>query len=62
MAESKKFKDWHKIETARQIGKFIGLDEEVDRLMSDKFLRVEVKQDGKWVKEPLDSENNHVTI
>lgn len=51
MANSPKFKTWHKIETARQMGKFIGLDEEVDRLMKDRYLRVEMKKDGKWVKE-----------
>lgn len=51
MAESDKFKKWHKIETSRRLGKYVGLDQEVDKLMQDKYLKVEIQKDGKWVKE-----------
>ena len=49
MANTEKFRKWHKIETARRLGKYVGLDKEVDNLMRDKYLKVEVKKDGKWV-------------
>jgi len=51
MAQSEKFKKWHTIETARRLGKYVGLNQEVDNLMRDRYLRVEVKQDGKWIPE-----------
>ncbi|WP_281273950.1 peptide chain release factor family protein [Maritalea myrionectae] len=50
MAETQRFKDWHKIETARRLGRYVGIDDEVDRQM--KRIRVEVKEGGKWVPDP----------
>lgn len=49
MAESNTFKAWHKIETARLMGDKISIEEKVDRAMSDKNLKLEIKADGKWV-------------
>lgn len=43
------FKSWHKIETARRTGDLARAQEEAERQM--KFIKVEVKQDGKWVDE-----------
>ncbi len=49
MAETPKFKAWHKLETARRLGK-PSIDEVVDEAMKEKNLRVEVKdEEGKWV-------------
>ena len=47
MAESKEFKAWHKLETARVQGKLLGIEEEVERQM--KNIKVEVKENDKWV-------------
>jgi len=47
MAETKKFKAWHKLECARLTGRLIDIDEAVDRQMQN--IKVEGKQDGKWV-------------
>jgi len=46
MAKTKEFLAWHKIETARLMGKFVGVDEAVDKEM--KKIRTEIKVDGKW--------------
>lgn len=47
--DTPKFKAWHKIETARRTGALEKAKEEAERQM--KFIKVEVKQDGKWVDE-----------
>lgn len=45
MAETKKFKNWHRIECARRMG----LSYDIDEQLKDKYLKVEGKVDGKWV-------------
>jgi protein subunit release factor B len=52
MANTKEFKIWHKIETARQMGQVVNLDEIVKEAMAERNLKVEGKVDGKW--SPLD--------
>lgn len=49
MAESKEFKTWHRIETARLMGDKITIEEKVERAMSEQNLRIEGKKDSKWV-------------
>jgi hypothetical protein len=49
MAESKEFKSWHKLETARRLGTLIDINEAIDQGMKDYNLRVEGRVDGKWV-------------
>lgn len=49
MAESKEFKLWHRIETARLIGDKITIEERVEKAMADHNLKVEGKKDGRWV-------------
>lgn len=49
MAESKEFKLWHKLETARMLGDKLTLEEKVNRAMAEKNLKIEGKQDNKWV-------------
>lgn len=49
MSESKEFKSWHKLETAKRLGSIIDLNEQVDDLMHDRNLRIEGRVDGKWV-------------
>lgn len=49
MAESKEFKLWHKLETARRMGDQLTIEEKVDKAMSDANLNIEGKLDGRWV-------------
>jgi protein subunit release factor B len=49
MAETREFKAWHKLETARKMGTLIDINEQVDKQMRDVNLRVEGRVDGKWV-------------
>lgn len=49
MAESKEFKLWHKLETARRLGDKLSIDEKVDRAMEESNLKLEGKVDGRWV-------------
>jgi protein subunit release factor B len=49
MAESKEFKVWHKLETAKRLGSLIDINEKVDCEMRDLNLRVECRENDKWV-------------
>lgn len=51
MAESKQFKAWHRVETARRNGQLNEIERTVDKMMSPKNLRVEIVEEGKWVAE-----------
>lgn len=49
MAESKEFKNWHRIETARRTGQLLEIEDTVNREMNR--IRVEVKDDkGRWTE------------
>jgi hypothetical protein len=54
--ETKTFQYWCKLEAMRVTGKLLEIEEKVDRMMQE--VVVEVKENGKWVKENL-KENNH---
>lgn len=41
MAQSDKFKNWHKIETAKILGKFSEIDKIIDEQMIDKNIKIE---------------------
>lgn len=49
MAESKEFKLWHRLETARLMGDKMTIEEKVNHAMEDRNILTEIKQDGKWV-------------
>jgi hypothetical protein len=49
MADTKEFKTWHKLETAKRIGSLISIEENVERSIRDSNLKVEGRVDGKWV-------------
>lgn len=50
MAESEKFKAWHKLEVARRTGLLAEIDRQVDREMSLENIRIDVKDEkGRWV-------------
>lgn len=49
LIDSAVFKKWHKLETARQLGKLDDVEQTVEAQM--KQVTVEVKRDGKWVPE-----------
>lgn len=50
MIETPKFKIWHKMECWRRRGILQDIEEEVERQMHPNNLRIEVKQDGKWIE------------
>jgi len=43
------FVQWHKLETARQMGRIADIEQEVEREMNN--VKVEVMVDGKWVED-----------
>lgn len=49
MANSEKFKKWHKIEVARRTGELDRINREVEKEM--KRIKVEVRENKKWVEE-----------
>ena len=49
MSETKEFKTWHRVESMRRSGTLATIDAQVEREM--RRIKVEVKQDGKWVPE-----------
>lgn len=48
MAESKVFKQWHRMEVARQTGVLDEIERKIEREM--KRIKVEVKEDGIWTQ------------
>lgn len=49
LIETREFKTWHKIETARRLGQLVDIEEQVKRQMSPKNILVEVKDEqGRW--------------
>lgn len=48
MAESEKFRQWVRIESARKTGMLEKIERAVERSMDPNNLRVEGKQDGRW--------------
>ena len=51
MAETKTFKNWHKIETARRMGQLKSIEENVNEMLLSNNLKIEIKENGKWVEE-----------
>ncbi len=49
MANTNEFKLWHKLETARRMGDQLTLEEKVDKAVNYANLKVEGKNDGRWV-------------
>lgn len=50
LVETPQFKAWHKIETARWLGRAVEIDQYVEKGMSSKNLLIEVKDEkGRWV-------------
>lgn len=51
MAETKEFKLWHKLETAKRLGKLADIEKVVAEQMSESNLRVDVHDEaGRWVE------------
>lgn len=48
LIQSDKFQQWHRIESARRMGRFANIEDEVNREMQN--VKIEVVQDGKWVE------------
>lgn len=51
MSETKEFRKWIKLESAKRMGILKQVEEEVERQM--RHVKVEVKEKGKWVDESL---------
>jgi protein subunit release factor B len=50
MAKSDIMQKWLRLESAKYVGSLKTIEEKVDDLMQEKNLRVEKKENGKWVK------------
>ena len=50
MSETKEFKNWHKLECAKTSGQLQEIEEKLDHEMKYNT-KVEVKENGRWVKE-----------
>ena len=53
--ETKEFKAWHQIETAKRMGLLKQAEEEAQRQM--RFIKVEMFKDGEWVPYTEETEN-----
>lgn len=42
MSKTKEFQSWHRIETAKRMGKYVDINKTIDEAMEDKNLRIEV--------------------
>lgn len=52
LTETETFKNWLKIETARALGQFVEIEQQVKRAMAPQNLRIEVKDEkGRWVED-----------
>jgi protein subunit release factor B len=54
MAESDKFRKWHRLEVARRMGRQQEAEREVERAMHPNNIKVEVQEQGRWVAESAD--------
>jgi protein subunit release factor B len=50
LLNTEKFKQWHKIETAKKLGRFVDIEEYVEDQMRPEHIKVEEKIDGKWIE------------
>lgn len=57
MVETKEFKTWHRLEISRRTGEEMRIEEYVEAAMRPKNIRVEGKENGKWVEIEKQSEN-----
>lgn len=48
MANSEKFRQWHRIEVARRTGRLAEMEREVERAMEPRNIRIETREGGKW--------------
>ena len=48
LLEKPEFTKWHRLETAKALGKLDGIEEEVNREM--KNIKIEVQVEGKWIE------------
>ena len=39
---NKKFKEWLRVEISKQTGEYVRLEEEVDKMMNEKFIKIEI--------------------
>lgn len=49
MSETAQFKRWHRVETARRLGKLIDIDQAVESAMQESNLKIEARSNGRWV-------------
>mgnify|MGYP001089883609 CR=1 FL=1 len=50
LVEKPEFKKWHKIQCAKALGRYIDIDQWVEKQMDIKNLKFEIQIDGKWVE------------
>lgn len=50
LIEKPEFQKWHKIQCAKALGRYIDIDQWVEKQMDIKNLKFEIQIDGKWVE------------
>lgn len=51
LVNTDQFKVWHKLETAKRLGRELDVESKVNDMMKEKNLKTEFKVDGKWSEE-----------
>lgn len=50
LVQSRKWKAWHRVKTAKVLGQVTMTEEYIDEMMKPKYLKIEVKdEEGRWV-------------
>lgn len=51
LVETKEFKTWHKIETARRLGRAVEIDQIVKKALEPQNIKIEIRDEkGRWVE------------
>jgi len=53
LLETKEWKTWYRITKAKYLGQMIEVEERVENLMFPENIKIEVKENGKWVTTQL---------
>lgn len=58
LVKSNKFRIWH-AKKVKELLEGISIEEKVDKMMNESNIKLEIKEDGKWLEVPIDYFNNN---